>query len=265
MTTSSEPLEAVYRLEGGLAVTRGHAAGPWDRSMQHGSAPAALVAWAVEAIPTPLPMQVARLTLDLMRPVPVAPLTVSSRIVRGGRKIQLCEIILSAEGVEVVRASALRVVERQALCPGGLGLAPPSTAQPDELPAPSRFAGMGSPFLDGVSMRIAHGAFDKPGPSAVWYRADRPIVDDAATTPLMRAALTADFCNGTGAMLDIHDWVFPNADLTLHLARPPEGDWILLEADNWIGPDGVGVASGRLADTHGEFGRVTQTLVVARR
>jgi hypothetical protein len=37
------------------------------------SAPAALAVWAAEAIPTREPMQIARVTVDLMRPVPVAP------------------------------------------------------------------------------------------------------------------------------------------------------------------------------------------------
>jgi hypothetical protein len=58
--------------------------------MQHGSAPAALAVWAAEAIPTAQPMSIARVTIDLMRPVPVAPLTLQTEILREGRKIQLC-------------------------------------------------------------------------------------------------------------------------------------------------------------------------------
>jgi hypothetical protein len=73
MTTAALGLEAVYRLEDERVITRTHAAGPWDVTMQHGSAPAALVAWAAESLPTAAPMQIARLTIDLMRPVPVAP------------------------------------------------------------------------------------------------------------------------------------------------------------------------------------------------
>jgi len=63
---------------------------PWDAGMQHGSAPAALVVWAAEAILTPEPMQIARVTIDLMRPVPMTPLTLQSEVLRQGRKIQLC-------------------------------------------------------------------------------------------------------------------------------------------------------------------------------
>ena len=70
------------------AETSPSAAGPWDPyELQHGSPPAALVAWTAESISTAAPMQVARLTIDLMRPVPVAPLTFESEVVREELKI----------------------------------------------------------------------------------------------------------------------------------------------------------------------------------
>ena len=86
-------------------------------------------------------------------------------------------------------------------------------------------------------MRIARGSFRLPGPAAVWYRAERPIVDGAAISPLMRAAIAADFCNGTSSVLDFREWTFINGDLTLSLAREPVGDWILLDAETWAGPE----------------------------
>ncbi len=75
-------------------------------------------------------MRIARLTVDLMRPVPVAPLTIETEIVREGRKIQLVNARLLAGGNEVVRASALRI----RVAPGAL----PETAgtPPLDLPLP---------------------------------------------------------------------------------------------------------------------------------
>lgn len=263
--TTTVGLEAIYRLEGERVITRPHAAGPWGLSMQHGSAPAALVAWAAESLPTTAPMQIARLTIDLIRPVPVAPLTLSRRVVREGRKIQLCEIGLYGDGVEVVRGSVLKVLSQPDLNPGGVGVPEFDMPGPDACVAPTRLAGMESPFIDGISMRLVRGGFDLPGPAAIWYRSDRPVLEGFPTSPAMRAALTADFCNGTGSVLSIDDWTFPNGDLTLSLTRPACGEWILVEAETTIGPAGVGLATGRLADIHGYFGRATQTLVVMRR
>ena len=93
----SDLMDAIFRIDGNRAETSPNAAGPWDASMQHGSAPAALVTWAAEAIPTAVPMHIVRVTIDLMRPVPVAPLTIETEVLREGRKIQLCAIRLLAE------------------------------------------------------------------------------------------------------------------------------------------------------------------------
>src|SRR5258708_33905698 len=100
-------MDAIYRVDGDRVVTSPNAAGPWDAGMQHGSAPAALVVWAAEAIATPVPMHIARVTIDLMRPVPVAPLTVRSEVLREGRRIQLCAINRFAGAVARVTETAL--------------------------------------------------------------------------------------------------------------------------------------------------------------
>ena len=109
-------MDAIFRVDGNDVVTSPFAAGPWDPSMQHGSPPAALVVWAAERISTPVAMRVARVTVDLMRPVPVAPLTIESEVLREGRKIQLCAVRLLAGGVVVVGATVLKIKVRAPSC-----------------------------------------------------------------------------------------------------------------------------------------------------
>jgi hypothetical protein len=256
--------DAVYRIVGNVAESCPSAAGPWDPSLQHGSGPAALVARTAERLNAPTPMRVARLTLDLVRPVPVAPLEIRAAVTRQGRRIQAAAIVLLADGVEVVRASALRVRVDH-------GLATIAAASPLDLPDPEHAvtpddaAATPSPFLSGIAMRIARGSITRPGPAAAWFRIDRPIVAGEAPTPLMRAAVTADFCNGLSSPLNPADWTYVNGDLSVSLAREPIGDWIALDAETWIGPDGAALALGRLGDRFGSFGRVAQALVVERR
>jgi len=100
-----KPTDAIYRVEGNRVIPSADAAGPWDPRMQHGSAPASLVVWAAEAIATAVPMQIARVTIDLMRPVPLTPLMLETEVLREGRKIQLCAIRLKSDGVVVVGAT----------------------------------------------------------------------------------------------------------------------------------------------------------------
>jgi hypothetical protein len=257
-------MNAIYRVDGDRVVTSPDAAGPWDGSMQHGSAPAALVVWAAEAIPTPQPMRIARVTIDLMRPVPIAPLTLETEILRKGRKIQLCAVKLRAENVIVVAATVLKI-KTQALA------LPPEAINPAvELPGPDQARAeqpsfSTSPFVAGISMRAARGRFGVPGPGAIWYRVDRPLIEGSSVSQAMRAVVAADFCNGTSAMLDFRQWTFINADLTVSFARQPVGNWILLDAESWIGPDGAGLAAARLADEQGYFGRAVQSLVIEKR
>lgn len=255
-------MEAVFRVEDNRVFTSEHAAGPWDPRMQHGGAPSSLVVWAAERIPTPQPMRIARLTIDLMRPVPVAPLTIESEVVREGRKIQLCAVKLLAEGVEVVRAAVLKIRTQSVEFPDV------ELETPLDVPGPE--AGREEPqkassFLGSVSLRAVKGGFLVPGAAAIWFRPERAIVDGEAISQAMRTALAADCSNGVSSVLDFSRWSYINADLTVTLARQPVGDWILLNSEMTLGPDGAGLAVSRLGDVQGYFGRAIQCLVVEPR
>lgn len=257
-------LEAVYRVDGDRVTVRPHAAGPWDSRMQHGAAPSSLAVWAAERIATPVAMRIARVTVELMRPVPIRPLTLETEVVRQGRKIQLCTVRLKADGVPVAAANVLKVRCEEEPLPAGvpdpaLELPGPEASREE----PGRFSS--SSFVSGMSLRTARGRFGVPGPGAVWFRVDRPLVEGAAVSQAMRAVVAADFANGTGAALDFREWTFINADLTVSLARQPVGDWVLLDAETWLGGDGAGLAMGRLGDARGYFGRAVQSLVIERR
>jgi hypothetical protein len=116
-----------------------------------------------------------------------------------------------------------------------------------------------------MSLRAARGGFAHPGSSAIWYRVDRPLVEGAPISQVTRAVVASDFCNATSVALDFKHWTFLNADLTISLSREPVGDWILLDGDCNIGPDGAGLAMARIGDQRGYFGRAVQSLVIERR
>ena len=257
-------MEAIFRVDGDRVIVSPEAAGPWDPTMQHGSAPASLVVWAAEAIPAAVPMRIARVTIDLMRPVPLKPLTLETEVLREGRKIQLCAIRLRADGVLAVAASVLKVRRHPQPLPPDLSDPPLTLPLPEASPEdPAQFSN--SPFVTGMQLRAARGKFGVPGPGAIWYRIVRPLVEGAAVSQAVRAVVAAYFCNGTSAALDFRRWTFLNADLTVSMVREPVGEWILLDAQSWIGPDGAGLAMAQLADTQGYFGRAIQSLVIDKR
>jgi hypothetical protein len=206
-------------------------------------------------------MQVARVTIDLMRPVPVAPLTLETEVLREGRKIQLCAVRLKANGVLTVAATVLKIRKQAQPLPGDVIEPPLEVAAPEA----SRIEPQNSPFGSGMTIRAARGRFGGPGPGAIWFRADRTLVEGFAISQAMRAVVASDFCNGTSAVLDFRQWTFINADLTVSMARQPVGEWILLDAESWIGPEGAGLSMARLADVNGYFGRAVQSLVIEKR
>ncbi|MBR0967018.1 thioesterase family protein [Bradyrhizobium diazoefficiens] len=254
----------IYRVDGNSVVTSPDAAGPWDRRMQHGSAPASLVTWAAERIPSPVPMNVARVTIDLMRPVPVAPLTIETEVLREGRKIQLCQVKLLADGVQVVGATVLKIKTQAQALPDDVAELPVTLPSPEDSLVEDGHAAT-SPFVGMVSMRAARGRFGKAGAGAIWFRVDHPLIEGEANSQAMRAVVAADFSNGTASTLDFRAWTYINADLTVNLSRQPVGEWILLDGESWIGPDGAGLAMSRLADRQGYFGRAVQSLVIEKR
>nr|WP_217352930.1 thioesterase family protein [Sphingomonas sp. ID1715] len=187
------------------------AAGPWDARLQHGGAPSSLATWAAEQVPTSAPMRIARVTVDLMRPVPVADLALETTVLREGRKIQLVQVRLSNGDAEVARALVLKVrTVDQPL--------PASMLPPLDAPAPEQVEATGVGLRSGArnfganfDIRRIRGGFADHGPGQVWFHQHRPLIEGEPLSPAMRAVAVADFSNGISARLPFED---------LHQRRP---------------------------------------------
>jgi hypothetical protein len=218
---------------------------------------------AFEALPAAEGLAIVRVTYELLRPVPIAALQVQAEVVRPGRRVQLLEASLwSDEGVEVVRARALQVQAANAP-PTPLVPAPdgPEEGAPNDLEAPYR--PMFAP--DTMEIRFVAGEFRARGPATAWFRMRVPLVDGEQTTPLQRLAAAGDFGNGISSPLNWDEYLFINPDLTLYIDRPPQGEWICLDARTTIAEGGLGVSESVLYDRAGMVGRATQALLVAPR
>jgi hypothetical protein len=253
---------APYIVTGTTARATAHSAGPWHPGLQHGGAPSALIVWAAERVAAPVPMRVVRLSVELLRPVPVAELAMDVQVLRQGRKIQLVEVRLSHEGNEVARGTVLKVRTADLPLPEEAALPPLGVPLPDEVAVQERQFGFG--FAAGFELRGVGGK-RRTGPAQVWFRRHAPIVEGEALSPAMRAAAVGDWSNGVANALPWDEWTFINADLTVSLAREPVGEWILSDAESWASSDGTGLAMCRLADERGTFGRAIQSLVLEPR
>jgi Acyl-CoA thioesterase C-terminal domain/Acyl-CoA thioesterase N-terminal domain len=255
--------EPVFHREGDAFVPTGHARGPWDPGQLHGGAPGALIAEAVQEEG----YLVARLTLDFLGPVPLAPLTVSARTTKPGRSFQVAEAELGADGQVVVRARAVRLRRGQVELPQRPEEQPPPTPpQAGRLdPFPAREGPDEGFHLTAMEIRFVDATGFGLGPAHAWFRLVRPLVDDEDASPLARAVAAADFGNGVSRIVDFDRYLFVNNDLTVHLHREPEGEWVLLDARTLLESHGAGLARSILSDERGQLGLAAQSLFVASR
>ena len=258
-------MSAFYEVDGEQAIPAELTRGPWDPGAQHGGAPAALVAREVERAGTD-GMATARLTVEFLAPVPIEPLTISSRVPRAGRRVERVEVELAAAGKPVVRGTALRMradghpvpaVEDGAERPPS-----PDRAVPVELDLPITRPWFGQ---DAIDVRFTDGTYTEPGPAVAWFRLRVPVVAGEEPSPFQRAACAADFGNGVSSALDWERFMFVNPDLTLYLQRPPRGEWVCLDAKTTVDPAGTGLARSAMFDEEGPIGTAVQALFVAPR
>jgi hypothetical protein len=239
-----------------------HTTGPWDAAAQHGGPPSALLSRAMRLCQPRQEMMIARFTCEILRPIPVGEITVTARVARPGRSVELLEASASAGGREVARASAWRVLRTSAEpVPSRL----PAPAGPPDGPSEPPPRGWIDGYLAAIEWRSLSGGFTKPGPATVWTRMRYPLVSDEAPSPLERVLTIADSGNGASWELPIARWHYINPELTVHLFREAEGEWICLDAQTAISPGGVGLASSVLSDVHGPVGTGAQSLFIAPR
>lgn len=242
--------------------------GPWHPDHQHAGPPVALVCRAFEAAAQAHGLtHIARLTANLLRPVPISELTVNVTPVYVGRNAAHFSAQLMAQGKEVGVFTALAQRESDFTVPEGLPGHPlPLAPKPPEDSALVHFpfAGRHLGYSDLVETRAARGHIFS-GPCAIWFRLQHPLVEGEIPSAYQRVAAAADSGNGISAILDYERYSFVNSDLTINLLRHPVGEWICLDARTYVGSNGCGLAESALYDVQGLIGRATQSLTVRTR
>lgn len=251
------------------------ARGPWDPDACHGGPPAALVGGALEAaiadfardeLGGDVSFFPARVTVELLRPVPLTELAVTTDVRRPGRRICLADAALADHTGKVCLRATLAAIRCHSF----------DRPMSDDVPRPDPPAkgwgvkvasGFDDPMFarEGVEHRVVAGRFEDPGPATDWIRLAVPVVEGRETTPLERVLAAADFGNGVSKWFDMTEALFLNPDLTVNLHRLPVGEWVCIDAVTRIGPDGVGLAESLLFDEQGPIGRATQSLLVEAR
>jgi hypothetical protein len=253
--------DAFFVPDGDAWVATTHTRGPWSPAHQHGGPPAALIAHVVEAAAPEF--AVTRLTVDFLRPVPIDRLRVRVEPLRVGAKVQRrIGLLLHADAV--VAHAVITLIRREAVSVKAVTdadtLPPPSASRPFQFP----FFREAEGYHTAMETRVARGQWGS-GRVAAWMRQRVPLVPDAPPSPLERVLVAADSGSGVSAAIDHRLQSAINADLTVAVSRPLEGEWVGLDSVSTYEPSGIGLADTRICDVLGTVGRVLQGLVLEER
>jgi hypothetical protein len=285
--SAPEPPTAFYEGAGDSFASTDLTRGPWDPSSQHAGPPSALIARGIERCPgvgeDVGDRHIARITLEILRPVPIAALRCEAEVVRPGRRVDMVDAVLrDAEGEPLIRARAWRMLSREVELPDGLtstdedsparragrpGGGAGAPEPPDRIAASTDFFPTGHDvgYHTAMEYRFVAGSFLETGPATTWLRMRVPLIAGESPSPLQRVLAAADSGNGVSSALDYREYVFINVDLTVHLHRPPAGEWVCLDSITVPEPSGVGMTDTMLFDERGPIGRAAQSLLVDRR
>jgi acyl-coenzyme A thioesterase PaaI-like protein len=235
--------------------------GPWDPRLQHGGPPNALAVREAErtlvAETGRTDLVALRLAADFVGPVPVGEIATQAQVIRAARSAALVEVTISAadRACLIARVWFVRTSDTSAI------------AAPLDAPAtvPEVPSGLDLSFNYGSSLewRLIKNRMGAPGPAAAWVRPTTSLLAGEEVSGLARVALIADSASGLSSAVDWSVWSFLNVDLDIHLARPVEGEWLLMDATTQLGPSGSALARSTLSDVRGVVGSGLQTLVLA--
>jgi Acyl-CoA thioesterase N-terminal domain len=265
--------EFIYQREGERYAPTQWAGSPWSRELQHGGPVCGLVAHAAEAAARETGLRVVRLSVDLCRPTPFAPLLRSAELLRRGRRLALLEVRLCHGDTVVTRATALLLAADPALASTWGQPEPPPPGpegiEPIQFMPREYLAQVPPGFHRSVEVRLSD---DELGP-ACWATTPLGLIAGEETSALVRAAMLSDLTFALSGRLLLRRGLAPfdprrvaliNADATLYLDRVPEGEWVAFRGGKVSDCEGVGFAEVTQLDRRGRYGRSLQALVANR-
>lgn len=261
--------EGFFRADGDALVPAAFATSPWGQVL-HGRLIGGLTARAAEQARAELPELIcSRLTIDMFRSVPLAPVAVTTRQVRAGRRIAVLEVTVEQDGAPVGQGKVLLL--RRSQQPAGTfrpppawdAPAPPHLGPPHFGPAPLGPARLGPAQPAAVprwtpaweTWRVGDAMTD-----GLWIRDTHPLITGEPLTPLVRLAMAADLSSPV-SNYSTDGLSFINADYTAYLGREPEGEYVGIQPAGHISEHGVAAGRCVLHDQRGPVGFVTTAAV----
>ena len=219
----------------------------------------------VRALERLVPQQrLARITVELMRPIPMSGFRVQAEVRRPGRSVTFTEAEIFDEDRVLVRAFGMHHRRLDDLPVATAPFEVPEFDHAKAGPFPLQTPAHGRPgFNTSVEVRYDPAASQGTGgPTILWMRSKVPILADEEPTGYQRLCPLADSGNGISYNDYLDKVRFLNTDLLLSFVREPQGEWFSARAVSHWQPDGTGLADAELFDRDGPVARATQNLLL---
>ena len=236
-----------------------HTQGAWNSDEQHMGAASGIIAYELENFMPRTGMRIARISYDIWGKINLCDFTVTTRLIRPGKTIELIETQLEANGRTCVVARAWRMVTTDTTLVAGIEDKP--IHSPEDYEPWGKLATWPGGFIQSLIGRSDKN--NRQGKGIIWLNTSLKLLDNEETSDFVHLTSLVDMANGTAPRQDTpFAFTFPNLDLQLHMYRMPKGRWLGIEAVQQYGNDGIGLTSSILHDIHGPYGRCEQILTL---
>lgn len=235
-----------------------HAQGAWNAHEQHMAPATGIICAELEQFSPRSDVRIGRISLDIFGLIAGGEFSITTKVIRGGKTIELVESEMVAQGKTCIVARTWRMMtsESQSVA----GLEDQQVGTPENLPVWPEIRLWPGGYIQSLEARTTQ---RREGAGIVWLTNDLEMVEGKPTSAFVKLMGMVDTANGIVArQKPPFKWGFPNLDLQIHLYRLPQGNWLGLETVQQYGEDGIGLTSAILHDIHGPFGRSEQIVTL---
>ncbi len=234
--------------------------GAWNPHEQHMAAATGIICAELEQFsPATENMRFGRIGLDIWGLIHFGEFSITTKVIRAGKTIQLIEAVMESKGQTCIVARAWKMLTQDTQQIEGLS--DQKIINPTDLPIYPEIKNWPGGFIESVDVRFAK----KPeaGEGVVWVTNDLEMIEGKKTSDFVHLIGMIDIANGIAPRQDpALGWMFPNLDLQIYMYRMPQGKWLGLKVCQQYGADGIGLTSSILHDEIGPFGRSEQVLTL---
>ncbi|WP_171131538.1 MULTISPECIES: thioesterase family protein [unclassified Ruegeria] len=246
----------------GVFVGNDAARGPWSADHCHAGPVSGLIVRAAETEIGPEKM-LTRLTVDLLRPLPLAGLRVATETTRHTKTLGTTRVTVhDLDDTLCATATTMHLTRRDLGDVPNVEQTGPQLETVVDGPFPiGEMRHDLSGFAHHSEIAYPEGGNQGAGPKTIWMRTPQ-LLEGEAQSPIQALCPLADCGNGISWNAPTTQMGFMNTDLTVNIHREPVSDWLASDSVSHWQSSGIGMSQSMLYDTQGPVGTALQTLVL---